>query len=185
MKWYKYNIRDFSEIEYEKWFSLMSDEKRARTLKLKPDDRLRTVAGEMLARCAISEWCGVSAEEIVFLKDENGKPYAKNLDVQFNISHSGDIVVCAVSENPIGIDIEKIREINLKILERICSKRELLYFSEEPKLNQFFEIWTAKEAQAKLFGKGLAAISQEISTNVKITHIDHLDYKIAIAEIDK
>lgn len=185
MKWYKYSICDLTESEYEKWFSLMSDAKKARVSRLKPDDKLRTVAGEMLARLGIAEWCGIAPEEIRFSSDEKGKPYAENLDVHFNISHSGEYVVCAVASSPIGIDIEKIRDINLKILERICSKRELLYFSEEPKLNQFFEMWTAKEAQAKLLGDGISKISEEISANIKITHIDYLDYKIAIAEIDK
>lgn len=185
MEWYKYSIYDLKESEYEKWFSLMSDEKKMRLSKLKEDDRLRSVAGEMLARVAVSEWCGITPEEIRFAKDEKGKPYAENLNVHFNISHSGEYVVCAVSDSPIGIDIEEIREINFKILERICSHREFVYFSEEPQLNRFFEIWTAKEAQAKLFGDGISKISEEIGENIKITHESIPGYKIAIAEIDK
>lgn len=79
------------------------------------DDKKRTVAGEMLARKAIKEWCKVDAESIVFDKKEYGKPFAAGLAVEFSISHSGNVVVCAVDDEPIGIDVEQIRPVDLAI----------------------------------------------------------------------
>jgi len=169
MRWYKYDIRDLTDAEYRKWHSLMSEEKRQKIDRFRfADDKKRTVAGEMLARIAIAKWCGVASEDIVFDKKDHGKPYAKDLTVEFNISHSADIVVCAVDDEPVGIDIEHIRPIDLIAARRICKDEELLYlFGRQPTekdftyttdietLTRFFEIWTAKEAYGKRIGTGL------------------------------
>ena len=169
MKWYKVNIKDYTHEQYKKWYELMSEDKKARVDRFKvEDDKRRTVFGEMLARKALSQWCDVAPEYISFVISEYGKPYAKGLDVHFSISHSYDMVVCAVSDSPVGIDIEKIRPVNLNIAKRICTDDELCYiFSHKPEdedflhttdddvLTRFFDLWTAKEAYVKLNGKGL------------------------------
>lgn len=176
MKWYKFDIRDLTAADYEKWYALMSKDKQLRVDRFRfVDDKKRTVAGEMLARKAIAEWCSVSPESITFGTQKYGKPYAKNLCVEFNISHSGDMVVCAVDDKPIGIDIEKIRPINLTVAKRICTDEELGYlFGRTPKehdfvyttnhevLTRFFELWTAKEACGKCIGVGISEIEKQI-----------------------
>ena len=122
MKWYKYDIRNLIPSEYAKWYALMNKDKQARVERFRfKDDKMRTIAGEMLARKAIAEWCNISAEGIVFDRTETGKPYAKGLPVEFNISHSGDMVVCAVDDKPVGIDIEEVRPIDLTVAKRICT----------------------------------------------------------------
>lgn len=69
MKWYKYDIRNLSAAEYDKWYSLMNEDKKRRVDRFRfGDDKKRTVAGEMLACKAIAEWCGVPEENIVFDK---------------------------------------------------------------------------------------------------------------------
>ena len=170
MKWYKYNIKELSDIEYQKWYSLMCNEKQRRVERLRfDDDKKRTVAGEMLAKKAISEWCNVAVEDIIFDYKEYGKPYAIGLDVEFNISHSEDVVVCAIDSSPIGIDVEKIRPIDLKVAKQICTDDELIYlFGHLPDkqdfeyladieiLTRFFEIWTKKEAYGKYIGIGFS-----------------------------
>lgn len=169
MKWYKYDIRDLSDAEYSKWYSLLSKDKQIRADGFRfEDDKKRTVAGEMLARKAISEWCNVAPESIVFDKTKHGKPFAKDLDVEFNVSHSGDIVVCAIDNEPTGIDIELIRPVDLKVAKRIFNDNELEYlFGKAPDdadfckttdneiISRFFELWTKKEACAKCMGTGI------------------------------
>lgn len=164
MKLYKYDIRDLTDEEYAYWYSLMNADKRKRVDRFRViDDKKRTVAGEMLARKAIAEWCGVEPESITFAIGEHGKPCAVDLDVEFNISHSGDMVVCAVDDKPVGIDIEQIRPIDLSVAKRVCTDEELLYLfghkpteadfvytEDEEILTRFFEIWTKKEAMVKL-----------------------------------
>lgn len=185
MKWYKFDIRDLTSADYQKWYALMSKERQARVARFRfEDDKKRTVAGEMLARKAVAEWCDVSAESIVFDKTETGKPYAKGLTVEFNISHSGDIVVCVVDDKPVGIDIEKIRPIDLKVAKHFCSDDELIYlFGHTPTeqdfvyttdheiLDRFFELWTAKEAYGKCIGFGM---QMGQNSNVDTTHLRHM-----------
>ncbi len=169
MKWYKYDIRDLTDADYNKWYSLMSEDKQHRVDRFRfVDDKKRTVAGEMLARKAISEWCSVTPESITFDIKEHGKPFAKDLAVEFNISHSGDMVVCAVDDKPIGIDIELIRPIDLTVAKRVCADEELFclfgvnpaeidfaYCTNDIILTSFYELWTAKEAYGKMTGIGI------------------------------
>lgn len=176
MKWYKYDIRDLTDAEYNKWYSLISTDKQRRVDRFRFfDDKKRTVAGEMLARKAIAEWCNVAPESIALGIKEHGKPYAKDLTLEFNISHSGDMVVCAVDDKPIGIDIEQIRPIDLTVAKRICTDEELVYlFGCTPTeqdftyttnteiLTRFFELWTAKEAYGKCMGCGIVNLRKHI-----------------------
>lgn len=176
MKWYKYDIRDLTDEEYTYWYSLMNVDKKKRVDRYRFfDDKKRTVAGEMLARQAVAEWCSIAPESITFAIGEYGKPYTENLDVEFNISHSGDMVVCVVDDNPVGIDIEQIRSIDLTVAKRICTDEELLYlFGHTPTwedivyttnvtvLKRFFELWTKKEAFVKCLGNGVESIKTNI-----------------------
>ncbi len=194
MKWYKYDIRDLTDAEYNKWYSLMSDDKQQRVDRFRfVDDKKRTVAGEMLARNAISQWCGVTPESISFGVKEHGKPYAKDLPVDFNISHSGDMVVCAVDYKPVGIDIEQIRPIDLTVAKRICTDEELFYlFGHTPTeqdftyttdtktLTRFFELWTAKEAYGKCIGEGIMNIDK--NSNINYISITICKYMISIVK---
>lgn len=193
MKWYKYNIKELTNTEYKKWYSLMNNEKQHRVDRLRFDvDKKRTVAGEMLARKAISEWCNVAVEKVIFDKSEYGKPYAVGLDVEFNISHSGDIVVCAVGNSPVGIDVEEIRPIDLKVAKRICTDDELIYLfgyipteqdfvytTDIEVLTRFFKLWTKKEAYAKWVGIGIDAIKTD-STKFTIQISLDKNYMISI-----
>ncbi len=179
MDWYKYNINDFTPGAYEKWYDLLSEQKKIRIDKMKfTDDKKRSVAGEMLARKAVAQRLKIAPENIIFETDERGKPYAHNLDIHFNISHSDDYVVCAIDSKPVGIDIEKIRPINLKIAKRFFTADEQKYvFTEVPReedfekaadnnmLTRFFEVWTGKEAYLKYKGTGITDNLNTLSVN--------------------
>ena len=86
----------------------------------------------------------------------NGKPEISGLN--FNISHSKNFVICSVSENPVGCDIEKIRSIKSGFEKRFFTQNEVCYldkFSGEEKLKQFFRLWTMKESYMKFTGEGM------------------------------
>lgn len=183
MKWYKFNINDLTDEIYQKYFSLMSCERQEYTsCLLKESDRKRTVAGEMLARKLVAEICKVDEESIVFEKNEKGKPYAKNLDVNFSISHSGDFAVCAADRRPVGIDIEKLRAVNLKTAYRFCNENEIKYIFESGKeaLPRFFEIWTAKEAAFKLQGGNCSDFKEIDTLKLNRQYFNFCDYTVCI-----
>lgn len=186
--WYKYDIRQMTDAEYEKWFSLLSTEKQKRVNAFRfCEDRKRTVAGEMLVRKAVAEKFDTAPEDIIIFTSENGKPYIKNLPVFFNISHSDDYVVCAVSDEEIGIDIEKIRYIKPSVAKKFFNADEIKYVfgGKEPDsfkdnmpedvMFRFFEVWTYKEACVKFTGKGLSDLGSEIDVNSsKFTFSDYI-----------
>ncbi len=90
---------------------------------------------------------------------EKGKPFFPEApDIHFNISHSGQWVMCAVSDSPVGCDIEKIASIDLNIADKYFSKQEYEFISLQPeslKTDAFFRFWTLKESFLKNIGKGL------------------------------
>lgn len=85
-------------------------------------------------------------------------------DINFNIAHSGNVVGCAFSEKlKIGLDIEKIRPINLENFEYILNELDQQNIQQAQKPYEvFFKIWTIKEAVTKAVGKGLAIDVQQI-----------------------
>lgn len=84
------------------------------------------------------------------------RPYFDN-DIDFNISHSGDYIVCAISlGDKVGIDIEEIKGIPLGDFENEFSRKEMkAILSSKNSLNTFYALWTQKEAFLKAIGTGL------------------------------
>ncbi len=159
---------------YGYYLGLMDTERRERVQK-KPrrEDRLCSVAADMLLRKALSEDYGINEEDISILEDECGAPYVDAIAVRVSISHSGDYAVCAVSRYPVGIDIEKIRPISTRVSERTFSENEKKYLSCKGELSgeallHFFEIWTAKEAYGKMKGEGIALSDTVDTTTIQV-----------------
>lgn len=103
------------------------------------------------------------------LKNENGKPYTqKKPDFHFSISHSENAVAVAFSKDQIGIDIEKIRNTNLKVANRFFTPEEQEYIKSDTALSRtrFFEIWTKKEAVIKKSGLKLRDIKTAKSEHI-------------------
>lgn len=181
MKIYKYRLSGFSEADYAYWYGLLHEKKKIRVDGYRnADDRRRSVCAHMLAINGISEHTGMSIDEIILAEDENGKPFCKNAEVFFSISHAEDMVVCAISSKPVGIDVEKIRPLKLSAARRVCTESELEYVfghspsdddfnksEDEAMLGRFFEIWVRKEAFGKKEGTGIAY-------NMKETDIMHI-----------
>ena len=92
-----------------------------------------------------------------------GKPVLHDR-IDFNISHSGQYAVCAISDRGrIGIDIEQVRPVPLKDFEGVLRPEEWheIGCSDKP-YDLFFTYWTIKECVAKAHGGGLSAPFQEV-----------------------
>ena len=137
---------DFNNLLY-----CVSEEKKERISRFyKYEDAQRTLLGDVLVRYAICKSLGAKNRDLIFDTNEYGKPILQEpTGINFNISHSGDCVVCAVDNNAVGIDVETIKPIDLKIAERFFSKDEYLSLinrPEEAKLKYFYMLWTLKES---------------------------------------
>jgi 4'-phosphopantetheinyl transferase len=168
MKIYICNTADVTQSELDTWFDAMGEERKNEVSRIiNAKKKISKIVSDHLCRKAISESCGITDKEIVFTKNKHGKPFAENLPVFFSVSHSADMVICAVSDKEIGIDIEKIKPVNPKMSEKFATEKEIEYIRSTE--NGFFEIWTLKEAYFKCIGTGLGAdiknVSFEISAN--------------------
>ena len=88
------------------------------------------------------------------LKDEYGKPYIENHEVEFNVSHSGEYLAIAVSEHPVGIDIQGPKVIREGTFRKVVQPQEESLVGKERE-KDFLRLWTLKESFVKAEGKGL------------------------------
>jgi len=103
----------------------------------------------------------------VFDTDQYGKPYLKNYaGVQFNLSHSENYVACAVSDSPVGVDIEYIHDIDLDIAKNYFYNNEYEYILKNPNIKTFFELWVLKESYMKMTGLGFRLPLNEFSIKI-------------------
>lgn len=108
----------------------------------------RPVQSRAFLETVLSQYCGIISPRIA--QTQNGKPYLLDAPLCFNLSHSGEITAVAVSEFEVGLDIQKREERNASAIQKRLTPAE----QEE----DFFAVWTAKEAYVKLRGGTLAGM---------------------------
>jgi len=129
-------------------------------------DCARYVASHAALRIVLAHYAERDPRHIHFVYGRYGKPAIDNdlgmPDIRFNLSHSGDLAVIAVSlASEVGIDIERIgtSRANMAIAERFFSPGEFAALQALPESDQvhgFFSCWTRKEAYVKGRGDGLS-----------------------------
>lgn len=154
--YYAYTDCLYNPIKYQKYYQQLTKQRRERVDRLLDEKAKKlSVLAETLLRFVLNEQ-GITDFAISTL--ENGKPFLLGGQKSFNLSHSHDICVCAVSDVEIGCDVEKIAKANLKIGERFFSKTENAYLSSlsaDKESQEFYRLWTLKESYVKAIGKGL------------------------------
>ena len=90
----------------------------------------------------------------IILRDEFGKPYFQNGKLQFNVSHSGEYLVIAVSESAVGVDIQGPKSIKDGMYLKVVQPKEQSFIGENRE-KDFLRLWTLKESFVKAEGKGL------------------------------
>ena len=118
--------------------------------------RQQSIGAELLLRYALSD-CGYPVITPLDLgTGEYGKPYLRTGECCFSLSHSEGAVLCAVSDAECGADIQKIRPVNMSLVERYYAPAEKgAVFSAEDPDEAFTAIWAMKESYIKASGLGL------------------------------
>lgn len=150
------------DIEDKKLFNFLSSYRAEKIKKLHSDEKKRESAGAELLLCSL---LGMLFPDMPLPpkieSDTNGKPFLTDYPkIYFNLSHSDQMAACAISDRPIGIDIEHIGTPNFKIAKRFFTENEQNFIdSSSDKTKAFYDIWTRKEALLKCTGRGLGAVS--------------------------
>lgn len=131
----------------------------------------------------------------IFKTEKFGKTYISNYeDIHFNLSHSGKMVACGISDKPIGVDVEyNDSAIDLDIAKNYFFNTEydsIMNSDDSP--NEFFNYWVLKESYMKYTGLGFQldlnsfeiVIEKEITlkndrNNLKFNLFNVDDYKLA------
>lgn len=142
----------------------------ARDVHLWLASRTDELASEAFSRDVLSRYADVDPARWKFEKIGEGKPRIVEppLPLDFNLSHSVDWMVCAVSAGvPVGVDIEHLarkRDV-MRLARRFFGEAEVkaLEALEEPERRDgFFDLWTLKESAVKARGEALAPMLKKI-----------------------
>jgi 4'-phosphopantetheinyl transferase len=125
-------------------------------------DRSRFIVAHASLRGVLAQYLQRDPKQISFSANEFGKPFLPDHEVEFNLSHSGDYAMIAVTRGRnIGVDIEHLRDD--KELETLARRffspsevTELMALPPEWRMIGFFNCWTRKEAYIKARGLGLS-----------------------------
>lgn len=105
--------------------------------------------------------------ELAYRYGDSGKPAIVDFPEHFNLSHSGEYVVCAVSNGEVGIDIQKWVPYKERTAERFFASEECDLLRELPvkqRMEMFYRLWTRKEAYGKYTGLGIgSAVGENLS----------------------
>lgn len=144
------------------------------------DDKKRCLAAGLLLEYVFKKR-GIENPEIIY--GERGKPlykHQKELGIYFSLSHSGDYAVIAVSNKEVGIDVEKVKEPNYKVAEKVFTEIERKTFLTGD-AEGFFKVWTMKESYLKYCGLGIEKLKDfQVAKPSKV--LDEVDFKTTLID---
>lgn len=141
----------------------LSEDERQRSSRFHFDkDRNRFIIAHASLRDILARYLHCEPQQISFSTNEFGKPFLPDHEIEFNLSHSGDYALIAVTRGrSVGVDIEQIR-MDIEI-ENLASRYfstgevfELMGLPPHGRVVGFFNCWTRKEAYVKARGPGLS-----------------------------
>ncbi len=173
---------DVTDLDLNNGYNLVSNERQVMIDKFYfKKDKLLSCGAELLLRYLLKK---LNITDPIFKRQKYGKPYISNYkNIYFNISHSENIVFCAVSDNKVGVDVEYIDEtIDLLIAKKFFfnEEYETIKKSTNP-IDMFFNLWVLKESFMKYKGLGfeLPLNSFSISLDEKYISVTMNDQKIS------
>lgn len=146
-----------SVIDTEEYLTPSEQAKRNRFIQQADKDRYSV--GRYLIRTILPKYKPNLSPLFELEFTLNNKPFLQNSVIHFNLAHSGNWVVLAVSNKPIGIDIEAIKQIpdQEEIMKTCFNNSEIeTIVNSSDSLNSFYKFWTRKEAILKTTGQGIA-----------------------------
>ncbi|NTW09226.1 MAG: 4'-phosphopantetheinyl transferase superfamily protein [Anaerolineaceae bacterium] len=152
----------------------LSEDERLRARRLRnPQSADRFIVGRGILRVLLGSYLVSEPEKLVFHYGPHGKPELAGGIPSFNVSHSGSLIIIAVSIGfNVGVDIEEIHPFSdlsatASIFLSPDESAELEGLPADRKLEHFYTLWTCKEALLKAHGVGLSGPMRNILTTIR------------------
>lgn len=164
-------------LDATEWFepsrAVLSSEERDRAERFRFDHlQRRFVISHGFLRSVLAGYLQVQPSAILFQTGEHGKPFISGTELQFNLSHSGDLAVCAVTlGRRVGVDVECTRPVQEleAIVARFFAPGEAQRIRSAANHERaFFECWTRKEAYIKGVGGGFSIPLTSFDTSAPV-----------------
>lgn len=143
----------------------------------------KNISSSEFLKSTLNKVYNISNYEIIYNK--YNKPYLKDSNLYFNISHDKDITVLVIGDKEIGVDIQYLTYKEKVIKHSFNKKEQLLIENSLNKRYDFTRIWVMKEAYLKCLGIGIEYGLKNVDTtklNNKINIINKDTYLIAVCE---
>lgn len=136
----------------------------------------QTSSDFFLKEC-LAKFLELNTKQIELDKHPTGQPFMPNRRVSFSLTHSEHLMACACSlSEDVGLDLQLHRSFNPQLFERICTPTELASLPARSAEN-FFDVWTIKEAALKSIGTGLAYPMDKLEIDFRKKRIAVLEPK--------
>ena len=175
--------RKLTVEEWERKFRFLPEQTQARIMRYhRWQDRQAKMLGYLLLQEGLRVW-GYGLKSDIFI-DHFGRPFV-NHEIDFNISHSGGCVVCAITkQGRLGIDIEEIKPIDFKDLKDCMSSVQWKEIKESKNMYaSFYDFWTIKESTLKADGRGLSFPLDKVAIHGNQAMLEGKDWFLTRLEI--
>ncbi|GAA3987783.1 4'-phosphopantetheinyl transferase family protein [Mucilaginibacter dorajii] len=142
--------------DMERFSTILQPDEVARANRyIQEKDRIRFIVSRAGLRTILAKYLHLDAPAITFKANANRKPYIEGSDLKYNVSHTNDWVLIAIANTDVGVDTEKIDPAFdfPSILPDYFSPAETVFIGHSPE--NFFLLWTRKEALTKATSQGL------------------------------
>lgn len=152
------NIEKYTNVEFQYFYTFLSIDDKDRLNKIvKVNDKKLFILSRFLLNKLLDSKYNIDYKKLKIYYNKFNKPLTNN--IFFNISHKANYCVVCTSLKKIGVDIEKIKHINLNIINYVCTYYEKEYILNSNDIDKsFFEIFCLKEAYIKMLGSNLSSI---------------------------
>ena len=172
-------IADISALKetpvFERFLGQVPEYRQKKAMSFKfPKGKMQSLGVGLLLQMACRD-AGFDGADNHIAYGENGKPYLVDFpEVHFNLSHSGERVMCAISPFEVGCDVEIIKGDRGKLAERFFKSEESAWIKHfetlEAQSEAFYRLWTLKECYMKVTGRGLSLMPDMFAL-----HMDELE----------
>ena len=144
-------------------------QKKAMSFKF-PKGKMQSLGVGLLLRKACEE-AGLAGADERIAYGENEKPFLADCPgIHFNLSHSGERVMCVISPFEVGCDVEIIKGDRGRLAERFFLPEESAWIkhfeSLEMQTEAFYRLWTLKECYMKVTGRGMSLMPDKFALHV-------------------